>query len=74
MYSSLNNLQYLTAQLDDIIETPDQSLVPHLKEQLKQQLDYLTGIKQYHHTFEATFKSQYQAISEIVQSEDSQKS
>ena len=44
------------------------------QEQLKQQLDYLTGIKQYHHTFEATFKSQYQAISEIVQSEDSQKS
>ncbi|RAP38135.1 hypothetical protein DID80_03250 [Candidatus Marinamargulisbacteria bacterium SCGC AAA071-K20] len=67
---TLTNLEHLTAQLDEVIGNPDRSIVPHLQEQLKLQLDYLTGVKQYHHTFEETFNQQYQAVAEVVRPDD----
>lgn len=63
----LDNLSQLSTDLDNQIGNPNTTLIPHLKDQLKHQLDYLSGVKSYHHAFEDQFAEQHRIMSGMMQ-------
>jgi hypothetical protein len=68
--NALGSLEHLTAQMDEVVGNPDQTLIPHLQTQLKEQIDHLSGVNPYDDTFQKTFDQQYKANSEVLRPED----